>query len=264
MLYTINNQPFINFDYLGIDYDRLYWEIVAFMLQYPVSIYACNGSQTKTPDDHPNMLHPDDVVYSESDRKRTAGFSASKARLYNKIVKGAYYPWSTYNLNDGLTWSQRQDKREKFFPTTVETMPYFVKMITALPIFKHVGWARIYGNEPFNFVHLHRDRSPGILLEEFIYFNLKAKTIYLRHYDSEDRVPMNAKALYFDAANLHGTDPEPCFNFTLRVDGKFTDAFRESLSFSRIAGPSPDPEALFSRAALLKARGLSPDSQSHC
>jgi hypothetical protein len=253
MLYTINDKPYIDFEYLGIDYDRIYWEAVEFMMTNPKTLLGWNGGQHKTIDDHPDIVHPEEVEYTKEDDARIAGLSLAQRRLYNKIVKKAYYPWVTYNLNEFKFWPERQDRRDRFHPATIKAMPYFVETLESLSIFEHLGWARIYTNEAFNFVHIHRDWSDKVLVDEFIYFNLSGKTIYLRHYDKEERVGLDAKALYFDARNLHGTDPEPCFNFSIRVDGKFTQEFRNSLNYSRLAGPDRDGE--IANQELCRLRG---------
>jgi hypothetical protein len=235
MLYLVNDQPFLDLDYLGIDCNRLYHEAAEFMIQYPYFIPGSNGNQQRFVDDPEDIIHPPKAFNQLDDveRLRYEGFSMAQRRRYLKIKKRAFFPWNIYNLNEMGDWDDRHHERDKFFDKTQKTMPYFVSMIKSLPIFEHIGWARIYGNEAFNYIHPHRDSTVDVEIDEFIYFNLADKKMYLMHYDTEEKIYLDKRAMFFDAKNIHGTDPEPYYNFSMRVDGRFTQEFYDSLTFNR-------------------------------
>jgi hypothetical protein len=234
MLYLVNDAPFITFEHLGIDFERLYVEASELMIRCPVTSPGSNGGQRSFISDPPGMIHPEELTLTAHDLSRLESFGSEAERFrYAKIVKGAYAPWSIYSLNEMRDWSRRQDGREAWLPAARELMPYFVRTIESLPFIAEIGWARIYANEAFNFVHVHADHSDNIRLDQFVYFNLCGKRTFLLDPQSGEKTYLSAKALFFDAANLHGTDAEPRFSFSIRVDCKFKPAFRDSLKLSR-------------------------------
>lgn len=231
ILHLINNQPFIDFDDRGIDFDRLFYEATEFMIRNPVYTPA---PMMRFADDPANLLRDTEVKLTDHDRKRMAGYSKLEKLYYLKFVKRVYYVWHIYNLNEDMKWKDRQKPRADFFPNTKKHMPYFVEVIKGLKIFQSIGWSRIYGNDAYSAVHLHWDYSDTINQDQFIYFNLNGKGLFLHDHDTKERTYLTKKSAYFDANNWHGTDPEPFFNFSMRIDGVFTKQFRETLTYSRL------------------------------
>ena len=233
MIFTISSQPYYSFEKeqsFGIDFDRILIEAQNFMIASDNHFPTCNfGLKPQS-----QTLRPEDLVISAEDTLRMSGLSAAQAMRYKKIVKGLYCPWTCYPLNEFRHWDTRQDKRETWYADALKYMPYFIGAIQSIAIMKNIGWVRIYANEAFNAVEMHRDYSPDIAVDQFLYFNLSDKQTFIFDSESSTKHYLNSKLIFFDAANIHGTDPESKFNFSIRVDGRFTDHFLAELEFSRM------------------------------
>lgn len=149
---------------------------------------------------------------------------------YVYMAMGAPIPWFfayyIYN-NDFLnktTASGSYTKNKKHFPLLLE-------YIKKLP-FKEIGRIIFFTTYPNAGVVTHRD-SPLLSHKDhninlffkagrpsFIWDPVNEKKIYLEK---------DATSYFFNNRDYHGVDPEPTFQFTLRVDGTFEDWLQEEL-----------------------------------
>ncbi len=238
MLHTINDQPFYKFED-QLDFDLLHQEAADLL------IYARDKFDFGTPSgavtrgsDGINQLDDVNKELTARDQERMKGMTAGQRAAYLKIVKQTYFPWFVYPLNERRDWNLRGQKRDSWLPHVEKYMPNFIKAVESLKMFKHVGWARLYANEAFNGVQVHFDghlnpANKKLSFDNFVFFNLNAKPLFLYDKDQHKKIYMKEKLFYFDAANYHGTDAQPFFNYSIRIDGEFTDDFSKSLKLSR-------------------------------
>ena len=82
-------------------------------------------------------------------------------------------------------------------------------------------------------VPAHRDHDSDDLCHEFFWFrtNLE-KPFYMLGSDSGERLDVRSHAAWFDTVNqYHGADATGELAWSIRVDGRFTDAFRARIPF---------------------------------
>ena len=186
------NKPFVN---LGI-YTNGIRPVWYFYDQYKL-----------LPDDHPIKIS-------------AAGLEGNDLIRYITYVYGAHNP---YRIHEVLN-------KENNFES--EYFPFVLDWIKNLPIFSHVksayfliveaGGSSIEHSDP----EFEGDKS----LHEFIYVRQNTKRpFYVRHFETNEKVYMNSRASCFNDQDYHGSDPCQETTYMLRVDGIFTDSFREIL-----------------------------------
>jgi hypothetical protein len=92
-------------------------------------------------------------------------------------------------------------------------------------------------------VSAHRDHDSIDLCHEFIWFRTNLdKPFYMLNSDTGERRYVQSHSAWFDTVNqFHGADATGSLSFSIRVDGRFNDGFRQKIPFdpcNRAAAPS--------------------------
>lgn len=113
-----------------------------------------------------------------------------------------------------------------------EQLPEVVEFIKTLP-FKSIGRIMLIFDKGEASITPHRDHVYSDQCHEFIWFNSnKKKKFYVYH--SGVKKYITSYSAWFDTVNqFHGADPAGELNYSIRVDGIFTDEFRKKI-------PTPD------------------------
>jgi hypothetical protein len=104
--------------------------------------------------------------------------------------------------------------------------------VSLLP-FKATSRILIIYDDAETSVPAHRDHLSRDLCQEFVWFrtNLK-KPFYMLNHQTNEKQYVETYSAWFDTVNqFHGTDPVKGLNFSIRVDGHFTDQFRKQIPF---------------------------------
>jgi hypothetical protein len=164
-----------------------------------------------------------------------------KAKFF-KLYEGMYNGSSVVTLRD-----MPKDKRFQnyFFKGTasateftenVKYFPNLIDWIYKLPVFREVGRIIFFMNEHGCDLQLHKDAPKEFPhREEFIWLNPTGKKKFfvydevgnVRHY-------IESKAAFFNSMDWHGGDAIPTLEYSLRIDGKFTEEFREQIGISHL------------------------------
>jgi hypothetical protein len=91
-------------------------------------------------------------------------------------------------------------------------------------------------------VTAHRDHDGEELCHEFIWFrtNLE-KPFYMLNPETGEKLYVTSHAAWFDTVNqYHGADRTGELSWSIRVDGRFSDAFRRKIPFP-VQGRSAAP-----------------------
>ncbi|HEX8551978.1 MAG TPA: hypothetical protein VF681_10545 [Abditibacteriaceae bacterium] len=146
-----------------------------------------------------------------------------------------------YDLDRTDLWEPTEEARE-FAP--------LMDFIATLP-FKATGRMLIIYDDSGRAVSAHQDHNDQDLCHEFIWFRTNlGKPFYMLNPDTGEKLYVASHAAWFDTVNqFHGADATGGFSFSIRVDGKFTDEFRDKIPFP------PDNRA--SAAALWAHTGTS-------
>ena len=138
-----------------------------------------------------------------------------------------------YDLDQPEMW-QPSDEVAEFAP--------LMDFIATLP-FKATGRMLIMYDPTGRAVSAHRDHDSSELCHEFIWFRTNFdKPFYMLDPATGQQQYVRSHAAWFDTVHqFHGADASGGLSFSIRVDGQFTDAFREQIPFPatrRASAPS--------------------------
>jgi hypothetical protein len=106
--------------------------------------------------------------------------------------------------------------------------------VDALPIFESVGRVNLFITPPGAGGELHRDYhrdhgGPPRLLH-FVWLQLhRDKPFYLFDPATDAKRYVEPRAVWFNSNQYHGSDPVDFYTWSLRIDGKFTEALIDQL-----------------------------------
>lgn len=131
------------------------------------------------------------------------------------------------HLQSDCEWTENS----KHFPKTIE-------FINKLP-FEQIGRVLFFITEPHQNVLTHYDGGAGGSRDrqntEMIYFRpLSKKKLFIFDEKQDEKILINSTASYWNDMDWHGALPTETKSFSLRVDGIFTEQFRQGLeAFSK-------------------------------
>ncbi|HEY0111584.1 MAG TPA: hypothetical protein VGB59_00375 [Allosphingosinicella sp.] len=138
-----------------------------------------------------------------------------------------------YDLDETDVW-QPSDEAAEFS----ELMDF----IATLP-FAATGRILIIYDDSGRAVPAHRDHDSRDLCHEFIWMRTNLdKPFFMLNPETGEKLYVEGHSAWFDTVNqYHGADASGALSFSIRVDGRFTDAFRSEIPFpqsGRSAAPS--------------------------
>lgn len=142
-------------------------------------------------------------------------------------------PDDYYNLNVPELWEPTEESRE-FEP--------LMDFIATLP-FAATGRMLVIYDESGRAVTAHRDHDSVDRCHEFIWFRTNLdKPFYMLDPETDEKVYVASHSAWFDTVNqFHGADATGRLSISIRVDGIFSDEFRQQIPFlvgNRSAAPS--------------------------
>lgn len=123
------------------------------------------------------------------------------------------------------------DKSELWHPTEASAeFSLLMDFISTLP-FKSTGRMLIMYDNVSRPVTAHRDHTDSDICHEFIWFRTNLnKPFYLLNPLTNEKLYVESYSAWFDTVNqFHGSDPTAGLTFSIRVDGTFTDEFRQQI-----------------------------------
>lgn len=123
------------------------------------------------------------------------------------------------------------DRAEVWQPTEATAeFALLMDFISTLP-FKSTGRMLIMYDDMYRPVPAHRDHAETAMCHDFLWFrtNLK-KPFYMLNHKTGEKKYVESFSAWFDTVNqFHGSDPCDGLSFSIRVDGRFTDEFKERI-----------------------------------
>ena len=265
MIKGINNTPYIDIEpYLDMDtFNNLQPEI--FRGFADAREYAKEGTWMKPAFDFADMSYvlnwkpiykaieeflalPDDDPIKQGGIDLYRDFEDFSVRnrftRYVKMAMGAYDPYIYYFLWEQGDWHDRSAPRKmtpesKFFPKTVK----WIEDMIHNKIFDHIGRVIFFHREADGIVFEHRDLDGELGMQngytphrnEFIHIrpNLKSP-FYLWDPEKKNKIYINTRAAWWNDQDWHGGDSVMEQSYGLRIDGKFTEEFREKLGINHL------------------------------
>jgi len=264
MIKGINNQPYVDMTpYINMDeFDQLQPEIIrgfaearefakegtwmkpgfsfnnmSYKLHWK-PIYQAMEEFMELPKDDPVYLGGIDLFRDFKDYKQRNKFTR-----YLKMAMGAYDPYIYYFLWGEGSWDDRTAARKlteeaQYFPNVVK----WVEDLITLGIFEHIGRVIFFHCEAdgIPFEHRDLDAKNGVDVvkphrNEFIHIRPNTKkAFYLWDPESKNKTYLNTRAAWWNDVDWHGGERIMEQSYSLRIDGKFTEAFRKKLGISHL------------------------------
>jgi hypothetical protein len=159
-----------------------------------------------------------------------------------KMAMGAYDPYIYYYLWEVGSWDDRTAPRKltpeaEYFPETVKWVENLVGTV-----FEDIGRVIFFHCEAdgIPFEHRDLDAKNGIDVvkphrNEFIHVRPNTKkAFYLWDPETKDKTYLNTRAAWWNDVDWHGGEQIMEQSYGLRIDGKFTEQFREVLGINHL------------------------------
>lgn len=212
------------------------------------------SAELELPDESASLLYPSYKSFDEfidvERLKALDGYISSRLRMRLEADGDLRFYTGPYRLNDAapdrpgsrmvyLAQSVREDnyfdlnKTELWRPTPDSSeFSLLMDFISTLP-FQSTGRMLIMYDNLRRPIPAHRDHVDVDVCHEFIWFrtNLK-KPFYVLNPTTNERLYLESYSAWFDTVNqFHGSDAVEGLTFSIRVDGTFTEAFRQRIPF---------------------------------
>jgi hypothetical protein len=162
----------------------------------------------------------------------------NKFTRYLKMALGAYDPYIYYFLWEEGSWDDRTAERK--LTEEAEHFPGIVKWTEQLikdNIFEHIGRVIFFHCEADGVPFEHRDLDAKNGMNqtfphknEFIHIRPNTKkAFYLWDPETKNKTYLNTRAAWWNDQDWHGGERIMEQSYALRIDGKFTEEFREKL-----------------------------------
>lgn len=148
-----------------------------------------------------------------------------------------------YDLDDTEVWKPSEEAAE---------FSELMDFIATLP-FAATGRMLIIYDDGGREVPAHRDHDNPELCHEFIWLRTNFdKPFYMLEPETGAKLYVDSHSAWFDTVNqFHGADASGGLSYSIRIDGRFSDAFRKRIPFPE-TGRSAAP-ALWSGAGMRRA-----------
>ncbi len=166
----------------------------------------------------------------------------NKFTRYLKMAMGAYDPYIYYFLWEEGDWNDRPGERQmteesKHFPNVVN---WILSMKGT--IFKSIGRVIFFHCEAdgLPFEHRDLDAKNGLNVvkphrNEFIHIRPDTRNqFYIWDPSKKMKYGLNTRAAWWNDVDWHGGNRVMSQTYSLRIDGKFTDEFRDKLGIGHI------------------------------
>lgn len=187
--------------------------------------------------DDPIAARDEDALDFGEERPLTL---SRRQQLWLEYRHGVYFPWKVYyEMIPNHYWDQKSSGEGKAFTREARTFfPKTVAFAKRLP-FVQVGRCNIYGLRAHDYGTVHLDGDPKTKLEvdHFVIFCPAGnKRLFLFDEDRGEKLPIAARAYWFNDSDYHGVESAPFFRYSIRVDGVFEPEFLRAL---RARHPEP-------------------------
>lgn len=122
------------------------------------------------------------------------------------------------------------------FTENSKHFPKVLEWIYKIPIFSEIGRIIFFMNEHDCTLQSHMD-APKYFphRDEFVWINPTGKKkFWLLDPDTNEKTYVKSTAAFFNSLDWHGGDAIPNYTYSLRIDGKFTDQFRQQVGIAHL------------------------------
>lgn len=170
------------------------------------------------------------LALPDNDPLKIAGskFEDNDLILYLTYALGAHNPYKIYTLFNFAEGWKNDPTLRSYSPEHIY-FPSVVEWVNNLKIFSHIGRAYFLILDAGGTSIEHCDPKQNGL-NEFIHIRSDLdRPFYIRDMDTSEKIYINTKAAYFNDQDYHGGDPISKSTYVLRIDGIFTEEFKNIL-----------------------------------
>lgn len=156
--------------------------------------------------------------------------SVPRQRLFLKLFERALMPGHSLHVRYPTTsYADKWDADKCVWHKNADNFPSLVKWLNTNSVFASVGRVEIFFADAYIPIPAHEDRHPNHDPKdpkEFIWVNpMGDKPFWCINADGDKEYL--GKVAWFDDEILHGSDPVDWMTYSFRIDGIFTNEFRE-------------------------------------
>lgn len=186
-------------------------------------LFECLHEFKNLPDDHPVKING--INLSDNDLV-----------MYLKFASGGYDLYSFYVLCDFEEgWRTNSEMITK--KSLADYFPEVVAWINSLidqKVFSHIGRATFFVQDSggMSFEHFDECIDPEYpeLTSEFVHIRQTLdRPFYVRDRETLEKTYINSKVSYWNDQDFHGGDPVSTPTYSFRIDGVFTNEFRNKI-----------------------------------
>lgn len=201
-------------------------------------IYQAMEEYMKLPEDDPIVVTGKSIFPNDfKDFKQRNVFTR-----YLKMAMGAYDPYIYYYLWEEGSWDDRTAPRK--LTDEAQHFPNVVKWVESMvgTIFEDIGRVIFFHCEAdgLPFEHRDLDAKNGVNVvephrNEFIHIRPDTRNqFYIWDPETKCKYGLNTRAAWWNDVDWHGGNRVMAQTYSLRIDGKFTDEFRNKLGISHL------------------------------
>jgi Rieske 2Fe-2S family protein len=214
--------------WMGVVADRVARDPYADSMQVIAGFTQAQFRELVSLADDPTVFDPERFGEYEFGDETDHPLNARQMRLLT-YKYGVYFPWKVvYHFVENVRWEDKNSGAGKgTLPEAEERFPLTVAFLRALP-FQEIGRCLLFGLEANDHAPLHRDTEPDRAAPVQHCMTIVPagnKRLYLMDPDEEEKLPVAARAYWFNDMDWHGVEPDPFFRYSIRVDGVFRPDF---------------------------------------
>ena len=164
---------------------------------------------------------PEFKIIAEKTKYQYVKKKPTKAKQINITMPNFKHNFYNYHHNK---------KYSKYYYETkyYTQLKYLKDFVESLPFFEEIGFIRIWIDYNGNSSTSHIDHKYKNLTDEFVWLcPYGYKKLYIMKNKKKYSIEKNHKCVWFNTQHKHGIDYTGNFSISLRVDGKFTNKFKQ-------------------------------------
>jgi len=178
------------------------------------------------------------------DEYRWKRMNQEQKRLFLKLYKNLYSPNNSVYLKDSIDYTSLQaylKKGSSDYYKYCDNIIHFPRLKIWLEnlvneVFEEFGRTLFFIHEHDCELLIHRDGTQQRPHKnEFLWINpMGVKSFFIYDEINDKKHYVNCKAAFFNDLDMHGGERNDSMTWTLRIDGVFTNSFREKIGINHI------------------------------
>lgn len=241
IMFLTHNRPFLNLDHL-LDIDSL------LAIKPYISAFIARNHHLLKPskfrsghfngrehgiNDYQDQFKADPNIIADPNLREIVTDLLNCDQFGNYIVFEQDVAAGTFSITPryGLDYYTKHHAAECVALPEDQQFAFFYEWLDRQDIFSEYGRVTLFINYTGVHTAVHTDyvNSSQPSVDEFVWINFSPdrKKFYLVNNETDEKIYSSGYCNWFNTSNHHGTDPTKQSCYSLRVDGSFSDTFRQ-------------------------------------